>query len=162
MKQSDKPYILLVEDSLSLGRVYQEYLKELDVEIEHVTDGQTALDVLKDRAVDIVLLDLNLPDMHGLDILTYLHESAPHVSSIVITAHGSVDMAVEAIQLGAYDLIEYGHQKATITTCIKNVEMILIKLRSHFPKAEIVLPFYIPNILSSCLCNILPLKRSRV
>ena len=121
MKQSQKPHILLVEDSLSLGRVYQEYLKDLDVEIKHVTEGQSALDALKETAVDIVLLDLNLPDMHGLDILAYLHESAPQVSSIVITAHGSIDMAVEAIQLGAYDFLQKPFDAERLRVTVKNV-----------------------------------------
>lgn len=121
MKHNQKPNILLVEDSLSLGRVYQEYLKELDVDIKHVTDGQSALDVLKGTAVDIVLLDLNLPDMHGLDILAYLHESAPQVSSIVITAHGSIDMAVEAIQLGAYDFLQKPFDAERLRVTVNNV-----------------------------------------
>lgn len=121
MKHNQNPHILLVEDSLSLGRVYQEYLKELNVDIKHVTDGQSALDILKDTAVDIVLLDLNLPDMHGLDILAYLHESAPQISSIVITAHGSIDMAVEAIQLGAYDFLQKPFDAERLRVTVNNV-----------------------------------------
>jgi two-component system repressor protein LuxO len=121
MKQSQKPHILLIEDSLSLGRVYQEYLKELDAEVTHVTDGQSALDLLGSTSIDIVLVDLNLPDMHGLDILAYLHESAPQVSSIVITAHGSVDMAVEAIQLGAYDFLQKPFDAERLRVTVKNV-----------------------------------------
>lgn len=121
MKQSQKPHILLIEDSISLGRVYQEYLKELDAEVTHVTDGQSALDILGSTTIDIVLVDLNLPDMHGLDILSYLHDSAPQVSSIVITAHGSVDMAVEAIQLGAYDFLQKPFDAERLRVTVKNV-----------------------------------------
>jgi DNA-binding NtrC family response regulator len=97
--------LLLVEDSPSILRLYHEFLATLDVELIDADTGARALSVLGDRVPDIVLLDLELPDINGVEILRAIKERGLPVAVIVVTAHGSVKTAVEAMRQGAYDFI---------------------------------------------------------
>ena len=98
--------ILLVEDSPSLSIVYQEYLREQDYQVVHVETGKAALQAIAAEIPDAILLDLQLPDMNGKDILDEVNARALPTAVIVITAHGSVDIAVEVMQAGAFDFVE--------------------------------------------------------
>ena len=97
--------LLLVEDSPSILRLYHEFLAKLDVELIDADTGARALAVLGDRVPDIVLLDLELPDINGVEILRAIRERGLAAAVIVVTAHGSVKTAVEAMREGAYDFI---------------------------------------------------------
>ncbi len=100
-----KPKVLMVEDSAPLSAVYQAYLKHEAIELIAVATGAAAIEQLHSLQPDIMLLDLHLPDMSGLDILRQLKEQGASVSTIVMTANGSVDLAVDAMRLGAHDFI---------------------------------------------------------
>jgi DNA-binding NtrC family response regulator len=97
--------ILLVEDSPSLAAVYQGYLADEAYNVTHVETGKGAIAAIRDDSPDVLLLDLNLPDMSGMDILRELQETGTGTSVIVITAHGSVDTAVDAMRFGAFDFL---------------------------------------------------------
>lgn len=97
--------ILLVEDTPSLARLYVEYLKGEPVEIVTAQTGAEALAEIERQTPDIILLDLNLPDMKGMDILRFAVGKGLRSSVIVITANGSINVAVEAMRAGAYDFI---------------------------------------------------------
>jgi two-component system repressor protein LuxO len=98
--------ILLVEDSPSLSVVYREYLREQEYQVVHVDTGEAALEAIAADLFDAILLDLQLPDMNGMDILNEVNTRALPTAVIVITAHGSVDIAVEVMQGGAFDFVE--------------------------------------------------------
>ena len=98
--------VLLVEDSASLAVVYQEYLREQDYQVVHVDTGKAALEAIASDIPDAILLDLQLPDMNGKNILDEVNARGLPTAVIVITAHGSVDVAVEIMQSGAFDFIE--------------------------------------------------------
>ncbi|WP_417347499.1 sigma-54-dependent transcriptional regulator [Ferrimonas sp.] len=97
--------VLLIEDTESLARVYQAYLKESSVRVEHATTFAQAKESLIRQLPSLVLLDLHLPDQDGIDLLRMLHNSGCTVPVIVITANSSVETAVEAMRLGAYDFV---------------------------------------------------------
>ncbi|BDY04933.1 sigma-54 dependent transcriptional regulator [Ferrimonas sp. YFM] len=97
--------VLLIEDTESLARVYQAYLKESSVSVEHVTTFAQAKESLVRQLPSLVLLDLHLPDQDGIELLRMLHNSGCTVPVIVITANSSVETAVEAMRLGAYDFV---------------------------------------------------------
>jgi len=105
MHVNQKQHVLLVEDDPPMARVYQEYLKNEPYEITHVSRGDDAMDVLRSNVPDAVLLDLKLPDMNGLDILKHIQDAGISTTVIVITAHGSINTAVEAMQAGASDFV---------------------------------------------------------
>lgn len=97
--------LLLVEDSQPMAHVYQEYLRQEPYDVTHVETGQAALDVLRHTPPQVVLLDLKLPDMDGLDILYEIGAMGLECTVIVITANGSVNTAVDAMQRGAADFL---------------------------------------------------------
>ncbi len=95
----------MVEDTLSLARTYQEYLRDEQITLIHAETGKNALDHLDAQLPDVILLDLVLPDMDGLEILKHIHDQKLNAEVVVITAHGSVNIAVEAMRLGAFDFL---------------------------------------------------------
>jgi len=102
---SQKQNVLLVEDDLPIARVYQEYLKKEPYSVTHVDNGKEALDIIDNDTPDVIILDLKLPDMDGIEILKHIQQRAISTSVIVITAHGSVNAAVEAMREGASDFM---------------------------------------------------------
>ena len=100
-----KPRLLLVEDTPSIMRLYHEVLKKLDVDLLDAATGARAVEILDETIPDVVLLDVELPDTNGLDILRRIRARNLPCAVIVVTAHGSVKIAVEAMREGAYDFI---------------------------------------------------------
>lgn len=105
MAGHSKKDILLVEDALPLARVYTEYLAKEPVTVRHAETGQQALDAVRSQTPNVIVLDLKLPDMDGLDVLRELRAKGVNCPAVVITAHGSINVAVEAMQAGAYDFV---------------------------------------------------------
>ena len=97
--------VLLVEDSPSIVRLYHEFLKRFDAELIDADTGARSLSALRETVPDVVLLDLELPDMNGVEILRTIKQRGLGCAVIVVTAHGSVKVAVEAMREGAYDFI---------------------------------------------------------
>jgi len=97
--------LLLVEDNASIARVYLEYLRRGPYETTHCETGTEALAALAAIDFAVVLLDLQLPDMTGIDILKRIAADRPKTVVIVITANGSINVAVEAMREGAADFL---------------------------------------------------------
>ncbi len=100
--------ILVVDDEESIRTVLRTLLSRMGYEVSVACDGVQALAFLTSNAVDVVLTDLRMPNMGGLKLLESLQQSHPEVPVVVLTAHGSVDTAVEAIKLGAFDFLSKG------------------------------------------------------
>lgn len=115
-----KPSVLLVEDSPSLAAVYQEYLRDEPCALSHVSSGGEALAAIESRPPDALLLDLKLPDMDGMEILRAVHERELPTSVVVITAHGSVDVAVDAMRFGAFDFITKPFDAKRLLVTLRN------------------------------------------
>lgn len=100
-------HVLLIEDTMSLSLIYQSALEEQGYIVNAASNGESALEALIDskQHFNIVLLDLKLPDAHGLDMLDTISRHQPHADVIIITSHGSVNMAVEAMRRGAKDFL---------------------------------------------------------
>ncbi len=116
-----KAQILLVEDSPSLAAVYQNYLAADDHNTEAVDTGAAALAHLETRTPDIVLLDLRLPDMSGMEVLKHIHECDIDTAVVIITAHGSIDAAIEAMRYGAADFIAKPFDATRLRVTVGNV-----------------------------------------
>jgi len=112
--------LLLVEDSHALAKVYMEYLKDLPVNVSHVTEGRAGLDHIVSEDPSVVLLDLNLPDINGLELMSELEQLIQNPGIIVITAHGSVDMAVEAMRAGALDFLQKPFDAERLRVTVQN------------------------------------------
>ncbi|MDX1697677.1 MAG: sigma-54 dependent transcriptional regulator [Thiohalobacterales bacterium] len=120
-EEPNKARILLVEDSASLATVYKKYLATDGYHTDAVDNGADALAHLETRTPDIVLLDLRLPDMSGMDILKHIHECGKDSAVIIITAHGSIDTAAEAMRYGAVDFITKPFDATRLRVTVGNV-----------------------------------------
>jgi DNA-binding NtrC family response regulator len=98
--------LLVVEDDATLVVVYQEYLRDEPCHVTYAQTGAEALDSIQEHVPDVVLLDLGLPDINGMDILKYINDQQLPCSVVVVTAQGSVDVAVAAMRYKAIDFIE--------------------------------------------------------
>ncbi len=112
--------VLLIEDTPSLARVYAEFLKKEAYTVVAVETGAAAIDQLADGAPKVVLLDLQLPDMNGMEVLKRINAQALPCAVIVITAHGSVNAAVEAMRYGAYDFLVKPFSADRLVVTVRN------------------------------------------
>ncbi len=113
--------VLLVEDDASMAGLYLTYLEDGAFDVEHVKTGDAALAALRAEAPEVVLLDLVLPDMDGFEILRSVAAEQIPTSVIVITGKGSLNVAVEAMKLGARDFLVKPFGKERLRTTLSNV-----------------------------------------
>jgi len=97
--------ILIVEDELSIRESLQTWLKDLGYRVEVAREGEEALRRIGEEDFDLLILDLRLPGKDGLQVLKEARARKPGLSGIIITAHPSVDKAVEAMKEGAVDFL---------------------------------------------------------
>ncbi|MDI3542494.1 MAG: hypothetical protein PWP57_97 [Candidatus Atribacteria bacterium] len=97
--------ILVVDDEESLREMLQEFLEGEGMLVELAQNGQEALEKLRSLNLDLVLLDLRMPGISGIEILQEIKKEEPDLPVVVITAYGSVDNAVETLKMGAFDFI---------------------------------------------------------
>ena len=97
--------ILVIDDEPSIRELLKDFFTGKGFEVATSSDGETALNLLKDNKFDLLLLDLMMPGMNGLDVLREIASEKLDIPSIMITAYASVSTAVEAMKLGAFDYI---------------------------------------------------------
>ncbi len=100
-----KASILIVDDDAALRRALTDRCRHWGHEVATAADGQQALDCAEKQAFDVIVLDLNLPGLSGLDVLERLKAADCTADVVVLTAHGSVANAVEAVKRGAEDFL---------------------------------------------------------
>ncbi|GMV40051.1 MAG: hypothetical protein AMXMBFR64_17670 [Myxococcales bacterium] len=101
-----KESILIVDDERNIRVTLRDALEDAGYTVELAADGAAALAHVEGRPYDLILLDLKLPDLDGLDVLTRARAIRPDALVVVITAHGTVDAAVTAMKRGARDLLQ--------------------------------------------------------
>ena len=116
----EKTQVLLLEDSPTLSAIYAGFLAKEPYELFMADSGQKALDIINTNCPHILLLDLNLPDMEGMDILKYIHKEKLPVVVVILTAHGSVDVAVDAMKYGAFDFISKPVEPKRLLITLRN------------------------------------------
>ncbi|MBI5409249.1 MAG: sigma-54-dependent Fis family transcriptional regulator [Nitrospirae bacterium] len=99
------PRILVIDDEASIRELLKDFLLAKGFEIATAEDGETGLNLLKEEKFDLLLLDLMMPGMNGMDILRNIASEKMDITSIMITAYASIQTAVEAMKLGAFDYI---------------------------------------------------------
>jgi len=98
--------ILIVDDEKNIRMTISQSLAEMDVETDTAVNGEEALSKLKDKDFGLVLLDLKMPGMDGMEVLEELRKDRPDIRVVIITAYGTVASAVDAMKLGAVDFIQ--------------------------------------------------------
>jgi DNA-binding NtrC family response regulator len=97
--------ILVVDDELSIRESLSGWLQQDGYEVASAADGPTALSMLQSRHYDIMLLDVKIPQMDGITVLKRLKETEAETAVVMMTAHGTIQDAVEAMKVGAYDYL---------------------------------------------------------
>ena len=103
--------LLVVDDEPQILQMISGILQDEGFEVITAPDGETALKLVGEEAPDLVLLDIALPGLDGLEVLQELKRHYPFLPVVMISAYGSVENAVKATRLGAYDFIEKPPQR---------------------------------------------------
>jgi len=101
----ENPSVLLIEDDVVSAEIYKAFLNEMPIKLMHAETGESALSLIQGFMPNIVLLDLDLPDINGMQILKYIQKRRLNIAVIIITAEESINTVVEAMRNGAFDFI---------------------------------------------------------
>jgi len=118
MKQK-KVRVLIVDDEINFSSVVSEELTNEGFYVEQVSDGKDALKLLQQGEYDVVLLDINMPQLSGIDVLKKFQRDDLPPEFIMITGYASVQTAIEAMKLGAYDYITKPYRIEKLKTLIE-------------------------------------------
>ncbi|MDD2321175.1 MAG: response regulator, partial [Geobacteraceae bacterium] len=112
--------ILVVDDEDSIRTSLAGILEDEGFRVMFANDGVTALDVVKKELPDLVLLDIWMPRMDGIETLQKLKELHPALLVIMMSGHGTIETAVKSTKMGAYDFIEKPLSLEKLLLCIRN------------------------------------------
>jgi len=116
----NQPHILIVDDDPIFSELLKEVLQEQDYAISLAGNGRQALEQLQRGRPDLVLLDVTMPDMSGLQILSQVRTEHPEITVVMISGQSTIKDAVEAIKLGAYDFLEKPVDAQRVLLTVKN------------------------------------------
>lgn len=122
------PKILIIDDERSIRSTLKEILQYENYTVDEAPDGEVGLDFLGKTKYDVVLCDIKMPKLDGLEVLQRAMDISPDVPFIMISAHGTIDTAVEATKKGAYDFL----QKPP------DLNRLLVTVRNALDKANLV------------------------
>ena len=112
--------ILVVDDEVSITQSLDGILTDEGFEVISAKDGPTAIEKIEELMPELVLLDIWMPGMDGLETLAKIKETAPTLPVVMMSGHGTIETAVKATKLGAYDFIEKPLSLEKILLCIHN------------------------------------------
>lgn len=112
--------ILIIDDEPGIRTVLSDIIRDENHQVLTAGDGFEGLTILKEKAVDLVILDVWLPNMGGIDVLKEIKKEYPSIEVIMISGHANIDIAVKAVKLGAYDFLEKPLSLDKIINLIKN------------------------------------------
>lgn len=98
--------VLIIDDERPIRNSLREILEYEKLKIEEATNAIEALEILEKSDFDLILCDIKMPGMDGIELLTKIQENKPEIPVIMISGHGNVETAVDALKKGAYDFIE--------------------------------------------------------
>lgn len=114
--------ILIVDDEMIVRNFLAETLRRKHFDVTTAESGQKAIAALKDTAFDMVITDMKMPDLTGIDILRKVKELSPHTIVVVITGFGSIENAVEAMRFGAFNYLIKPFSPDTIEALIEKAQ----------------------------------------
>jgi DNA-binding NtrC family response regulator len=142
------PSVLVIEDKDSMREMLSKSLEAEGYEVETARDGEGGLDKAREKKYDVVLADLKLPKMNGIEVLTSLKDLDQDAAVILMTAYGTIETAVEAMREGAFDFLtkpfDTDHLSVLIRRAMENrrlvAENVLLReeLGHHLGYAEII------------------------
>ncbi len=112
--------ILVIDDEPGICSVLKDILEDENHQVFTAGDGYEGLALLQQERIDLVLLDVWLPRMGGIDVLKEIKETYPEIEVIIISGHANIDIAVKAVKLGAFDFLEKPLSLDKMLTLVKN------------------------------------------
>lgn len=142
--------ILLVDDDASLRRVLAHHLSEAGYQVLTAANGKEGLDVFTSQQVEMVITDIQMPELSGLELMRRISVISPDVVVLVITAYGSIETAVEAMKLGAYDYITKPfNREELLLTVSKGLQYTALVRENRSLKQFIESRFSLDNMIGS-------------
>lgn len=97
--------VLIVDDEDDFRETIVKRLNARKIQAEGAASGVKALDILKDKDFDVMVLDVKMPDMDGIETLRHVKKMKPEIEVIMLTGHASVEFGIKGMQLGAFDYV---------------------------------------------------------
>ena len=113
-----KEILLIVDDEQDMLQLLKRSLEpDLDCKVMTAASGEEALERLSETAPDLALIDIKMPGMDGMELLMRLRKNQPWLTVVMMTAHGCIEIAVQAIKAGAYDFVTkpFDHEALVLT-----------------------------------------------
>lgn len=126
--------ILLVDDEQEFIDTLAERMRTRGMDVETATSPKRALELVEEESFDAIVLDLLMPEMDGLEALKILKEKKPELQVILLTGHATIEKGIEAMKLGAMDLVEKPADLSVLTEKIHKAraeKMILVEKKSE-------------------------------
>ena len=144
----DKKVILIVEDDPTVGESLRLFLKKKGHEILLASNGKEALQLFRHEIVDLVITDVVMPKMDGIELLEVVKGLRPETEVIVISAQGTIEKAVQAMKLGAFDFIEKPINPRVISLLVERaLEKQTLILQNRDLRSRLEDKFHFKNII---------------
>jgi len=114
--------VLVVDDEESMRHVLSVILREAGYQVEAAADGEAAFKLVREQPFDVIVSDVRMPKLDGLELLKRTHEVAPQTSFIVMSAYGSKDLSLQAMKQGAYGYIEKPFKPDEVVLVLRKAE----------------------------------------
>jgi DNA-binding NtrC family response regulator len=114
------PKILIIDDEREICKSIKMILEYEDYQAEYFTSSKQGLDVLRDEIYDALLLDIQMPEMNGFEVLKKIQDENITIKVIIISAHSSLENAIKATKLGAFDFVEKPIDRDKILISVRN------------------------------------------
>ena len=118
---TESPAILIVDDERNIRLTLSMALEALKIPVDTAESGEEALQKLTEKSYTLMLLDLKLPGMDGMEVLRRVTDKYFHMKVIIITAYGSIEVAVEAMKMGAIDFLQKPFQPTEVRDMVRRV-----------------------------------------
>jgi DNA-binding NtrC family response regulator len=128
-------HILIADDEVFIREGLREALQKTDFKIDLAADGYQAREMLRDKLYHLVFLDLRMPGPGGMELLEEIRDTYPDTQTILLTAHGSISTAVEAMKKGAYDFVtkpvDINHLRLLLDRALDRLELVQENRKLH-------------------------------
>jgi len=123
---TETPKILVIEDEDQVRQSYEDMFSFFGYEVESVPNGREGMSRITKNDYDIVITDLNMPEMNGIEVLKYIKKKKPYIEVIVITGYATLENAIEAMKVGAYDYfakpVDIEHVRIVLSKCVQQIQ----------------------------------------
>lgn len=150
MSETKGARLLVAEDEANLRLVIQKELQRLGYRVDVAPDGEAALRRLEEGNVDVLLCDINMPRMDGMELLRRVHERPNPPEVIMLTGHATVETAIEAMKLGAYDYLSKPYRITELDALVKQAaEKRRLRVDNQRLRQQLARQSQMPEIISS-------------